>query len=408
MLTECTLRPSGTFLILASCLACLVSSDSLAAESDNPVGEAQQQVKSIVPQVMSEMRHGAFEGAWQDYLQAFKLALSHTEIAETFMIQCFAHSCPSLGEVGWLVGKPASEAAIFEGTFASEDKDAQGEVWKEYLRNLSRSDYLEEVPRFAAEPPERVKLLDSNFAHGDTRPWVSVHTDGGLPELAALISTGAVYGSLMDEQIVLERDLQYRPFGDQITNRDLEGSEYLVQQTVMSGVRVGEYGVGTIPVSVIDNDDPPRAPLTIGMHPLLRYGSVCFDWSGRTLHLGELGPCSKASGLSLRVELDVWNLIPTKRIDRTSNRSVVVTFDTGSTHNRCKASLSDALAGNALELDREGLISASCVNGTRPIREGFPIDMVIGMEALGEFAAFGWELDPLRLYLVANKDQDGT
>ena len=53
----------------------------------------------------------------------------------------------------------------------------------------------------------------------------------------------------------------------------------------------------------------------------------------------------------------------------------------------------------------QGFLDVSCSEDSSPIREGYPFDMVIGMETLGKFAAFGWQLNPLRLYFVPRENE---
>ena len=80
---------------------------------------------------------------------------------------------------------------------------------------------------------------------------------------------------------------------------------------------------------------------------------------------------------------------------------VTALLDTGARELSCTASLAKRLQGIPLRLGGHATVEASCdPNSDRLPDDGDARDMVLGMEWLSRFEAFGWELAPFRLYFV--------
>ena len=139
------------------------------------------------------------------------------------------------------------------------------------------------------------------------------------------------------------------------------------------------------------------------MHPLLRYKAVCFSWASSTLYLGSLRSCRggetpfKAtlhSPTSVRIRPYVW-------ATDGDGESLPILVDTGARRDNCKASLTQRQSGHPLRFGQHPNLETRCNKDNPPVPlTGFDFSAMIGMETLMKFSAFGWELNPFRMYFV--------
>ena len=385
-------------------LLCLQVAAHSFAESTSSPTDSKQDVRSRAQTIVSATRIGNFEKAWEEYLQALDLALVDTSVAWTFSQSCRGQWCQSLGSLGGLRGKAVSDLPSVERAFARQDERTR-EHWQNYLQRFMQPEYLNGSPRPSTLVPQRIPLIRAGGDSEDSRAWTYVRDEVGERSQAAIIGTGAVYDSVIEEHVADALGVNSQVLGQQFVSRDFEGSESRARWAVLRGLKWGGLHGEPLPVSLVSEADRRRvAQVVLGMHPLLRYSAVCFHWEENVLHLGELGPCSGTDRAALSAELHPQGLVPTKRVSKNTRESVLVVFDTGSSANHCKLSLADSLAGASIELAPASKVRVSCNPDAAVVREGYPFDMVIGMETLGRFAAFGWELNPFRLYFVPDAE----
>ena len=120
----------------------------------------------------------------------------------------------------------------------------------------------------------------------------------------------------------------------------------------------------------------------------------------RRLHLGRRGPCADGR-ISLAARLDPDDGQPTIVVAGPDGEPVTALLDTGARQSRCTASLAERLRDIPLRLGGHATVEAGCApDGDRLPDHGGPHDMILGMDWLSRFEAFGWELAPFRLYFV--------
>ena len=155
----------------------------------------------------------------------------------------------------------------------------------------------------------------------------------------------------------------------------------------------------------------------VGMTVLLRHKAVCFDWAREELVLGGLGRCASGHVLEdglwlahdLRIRMDLAPPHVELPLERLAMRGVV---DTGDDRTRCSKVFLKLNGGPRFAFGEHPDLVGTCVHdegrdvppSEDPNTIVEPKPMLIGMDTLRQFDAFGWRLRPLRLYFLPPKD----
>lgn len=144
----------------------------------------------------------------------------------------------------------------------------------------------------------------------------------------------------------------------------------------------------------------------IGMNFLLQYDQVCFHWDGSELYLGDLGPCEGGmtpyrSWLSGDLGIAINARIP-------SNDYVEVKVDTGATETFCSQWLMERVSKHkTFGFGSNEALKGKCTYDPEVLFEdqesgedSRSYHILLGMDTLSQFAAFGWRLNPLRIYFA--------
>ena len=161
---------------------------------------------------------------------------------------------------------------------------------------------------------------------------------------------------------------------------------------------------------ILDYGTPESDYDIVGMSILLQHPAVCFSWQDSLLYLGDLGPCSQGvspyrakfvGGHVVAVELvpertehpvspgrsAVASDAPSPR---TEDETYFALLDTGIDAMKC---LADFPQVSTFRFGPHDDMTVKC-------DWDWSNYSLMGMSALSKFAAFGWELDPLRVYFV--------
>ena len=225
------------------------------------------------------------------------------------------------------------------------------------------------------------------------RPWVVAGWTGS--RFWFLINTGG-YTSQIDEELIAmltERGLPSHPVervGTTSSEVDYYGHQATVPEVVLHNLSTGSLRFE--PLSALVRHTP-----SIGMNVLLRYRAVCFSWTTRTLHLGELGPC--AHGVSpFRASLSGFT--PVLEIETPHSPRTRILVDTGSDRSACSNAMVSA-AGRRFRFGDHEDMRFSCDHDDAHFLEGLRwYDGLTGIDTLGRFKAFGWRLHPFTMYFV--------
>ena len=306
---------------------------------------------------------------------------------------CARRECPDIHRIAWLAGRSASDLAFLGGICKDIGVDACARWLAHHRRGRA---HLGPARRPASNPAREVPLRFGGAA-GDPRPRVGIEV-GGKPT-PALLATGARTSGFRRRWANMEA-VDYDVVGDPYTETRPDGAGRRAREVVLRDVALG--GVSEPRVPAVARDDPD-AEFELGIDVLLRHGAVCFALTDRRLHLGTPGPCAGGRA-PLGARLGTAGR-PTILVAGPDGAPVTALLDTGARGTLCTPSLAGRLRGVPLRLGGDAAVEAGCgPDGDRRLDEGDARDMVLGMEWLSRFEAFGWELAPFRLYFVPAAD----
>ena len=388
--------------------------------------------EDLLSQVIATYRIGDLDAAWDHYMAFFRHP-DRNELDYREFVDCFfLEQCPDIGVLGQIIGKPRAEPANIE-TFCPrlrrdpEDKKfmTTAERRKMYDRVVANGlrdtcpawaarqrSQLNESPALATAVPESLPLTWYEPQGGGYIPAIDILA-GDEPQ-RAIVDTGSSSSTLIMplEEAARRADLALSDMGQRAT-----GIHAVFSLTIakLDELRFGGILHRQVRVDVEDThqrntDHPfPYASL-VGMNVLLRHKAVCFAWDEQRLYLGALGPCAGGEE-----PYDAWltgSLIIHIAIPARDATRFPAMFDTGALHANCSR---DFLAANASELafsfgDHPSL-EGECVIDESVLFPGLDwgYDQVsIRMNTLLQFQAFGWQLNPLRVFFVPRNTNRAT
>ena len=355
-------------------------------------------MEKLLAEAVRASSDGDFETAWTSHRRAWQIAVASREAGDAMQGFCERHDCPRIRKTAWLLGKPSSELGFLarDCRGRESESDACGR-WFDGLHRVRA--HLGPDRRAPGHPPHELGMRFIHLKSGDLRPW-TVAAVGGKT-VWAILDTGAPL-TVMGRDWANLQGLHYAVVGDPYTQRMWDGVELRQRLVVLRDVELGSVTEERMLAAAPDGAS--WSFLALGMDVLLRHGSACFAWSDSTLHLGRMGPCE--GGLTpFGARLDPTSMKLVMLVPATEGTSISVVVDTAARDNHCKRSLAERLRGRALAFGDHPALQAACGPDGKwpPKHEDNPHAMTIGMETLSKFEAFGWELDPFRMYFVPRR-----
>ena len=380
-------------------LAAIAHLRVLAADG---VAEEDRLWEAIEPQlaaVLGSAREGDFDEAWSSYRRAFELAGSSELLAMRRAAYCRRERCPKIWDLARILGKPRSDLEFLHG-ICPDMSDHRCRRWVASLREGAA--YLGD--KAAGRPIAQEVELRLFFAeNGDPRPWTVVEV--GDEAVWAMIDTGG-YTVDLGEDWAREAGVDFRPVGDSFHALDTDSVHRRRRNGALPNFRWGALQLRNVTAQILK---PPTVDVSFGMNILLRYGAVCFSWpkttSGNgTLHLGTLGPCRHGE-TAARSFLSPFTGQPNVEVMRDHGSPLEVLVDTGAIDTDCKKEFMARNGDRPIRFGAHPALSARCrLDSPYPILPHLPWPVAIGMDTLLKFEAFGWELDPFRMYFVPADD----
>ena len=390
------------FLILIS--MSLFPLERAQAEKDERLSELELAVASVI----SASEKGDFESALDSYRRGYQLAFSaHAE--EEFWKLCSLKCPPYIGQLGWLVGASASDFRVLKEATNEIEDDAQRDVWRDHLERFALA-HLGQPIQSSRRQENTLPLYFLDDALVDRRPWTPIRAGNSQSYVWAIIDTGRalVY---FEQHLAEKESFQYRVVRDIFSTEEWDGRPVRLRHVVVENLTLEYHFKEPLLGGMYDSKTPVglRGTMALGTLPLLRHGAVCFDWESRVLHLGYLGPCSRASRIKpFKAWLQSHSLIPHVEVRRNDGSSLIALIDTGADPNLCKTFASGEEPQTHLSFGEHPSLNAACTPGEARIIDDHVHDMVIGMETLSQFSAFGWELNPFQMYFVPKSESEAS
>lgn len=381
---------------------------------------------ALLDRVIENYQNGELERAWEAY-QAFFDDQSNRNVSVDAFGRCFfQQECPALGLLAFILGKSETDAGNFQsfcpdwehlgiGDLNADQLGASERTMKGFRDGALGGSCAEWATRQSAwfhprKPGHRlarqvVPLLQPSS--WDSRPYSEI--DIIATRVNALLDTGATatllnrrWADQFPDNIEMMRNVRMR----------FSRHEDTVALGKVDHVRLGE-AVFSHPAVIFEYsywlDSGEKASFElgniVGMNFLLQYDQVCFNWDGSELYLGDLGPCaigmtpyrSWLSGdLGIAIDASI-----------SSSEYVEVKIDTGATASFCSQWLKERNGEHKTFWFGGDALKGKCIYDPEVLfddqergEDSRSYHILLGMDTLSQFAAFGWQLNPLRVYFV--------
>ena len=356
--------------------------------------ELWEQVERLLAAGIDHASEGDFHGAWTSFRDAFERGGASELVGLRRATYCRREGCPRMPHLARLLGKPGSALGFLSGA-CPDMTDHRCRRWAASLRE-GRAYLGEEAASPAVTQELELRLWFEE--NGDPRPYAVVEIGG---EAAwAMIDTGGsrVY---LAENWVGRPGADFRPIGNGFLVLDSDGEIRGRTNGVIHGFRLGALVLDRAAAQIV----PDKAGVAFGMDILLRHDAVCFAWpvepgDAGTLHLGTLGPCRGAE-VAEQSFLSPRTGQPHLEVVMDDGTRLGALVDTGAISTHCKEAVLARHGDAGFRFGAHPALSAPrCLGDPYPIPSNYTFPIMVGMDTLLQFKAFGWELDPFRMYLL--------
>ena len=390
--------------------------------------------ESLLKQAVHAQRMGNFEASWQSLMAFFAHPGSNDVDIGAFGEYFFPPRISAVWRLGSFLGKSKAAAGDLESfcphwnkqraqvraEMAGESPEAVDTMLQEFDFIRSRAFqgscaewrrrqliFLHEQPVARPRPvPQTVSMEFEQFAEGHVLPRVEISIAG--QPVSAIADTGSSTTGVLTSDPTLLSYLSGAKFLQNTGSVTPQGTwEYTTLRA--PGIRLGNSVFREVLV-----DRPVGAPrlevgYVLGMNILLHYPSVCFDWRGSRLFLGILGPCR--DGISADNAYVTGTFVLYLAVPLQDGSVLPVLLDTGATGTECSRAFVSANDGRRMfafgpHPDQVAQCHDSFDSFFPKVGSRFH-QARFGTDTLTKFAAFGWELNPLKVYFVPKQTDDG-
>ena len=356
----------------------------------------------LLRHVHDSLADGYFESAWRG-LHALHAHPRRNELRPPLVFIYFQNT-PTVGTLAALLDKKASEA----GDYASYCPDALVNKERCSRHAAPEAAWFDEAP-VGSEIVRQTLPLKPMWIKDDS-PWALPAVTVGLPEEdIALVDTGTTVNNLTSNAWARSPDM-----GERIGTAGAGTQLGVVEAPLvrLHTLRLGEATFRRIAAHL----GVARINI-VGMTVLLRHDAVCFDWAREELVLGSLGRCAGGHVVdegvwlphNLRMRIDLAPPHVELPHERLAMQGVV---DTGDHQTRCSEMFLKLNGGPKFFIGGHPDLVGTCVHdkgrdvleSENPTHFVEPLPVLIGMDTLRRFDAFGWRLRPLRLYFLPPKE----
>ena len=348
------------------------------------------------------MADGYFESAWRG-LRALHDHPRRNELHYSLVFGYYL-AIPKVGTLAALLDKKESEA----GDYLSYCPDAvlSRETCSEH--EAPEADWFDSAPVASDVVPQTLPIEPLWIE--DDSPWPLPSVAVGLPdEDVAAVDTGATANNLTTAAWSRSLGIAER----------IGASEVTMQTGIVEAplVRIRTLRLGDATFRRVAAHLGVVSSNVVGMTVLLRYDAVCFDWVREELVLGSLGRCAGGHVLEKGVRLNHslmlnFDLLPRPPgLSPLERLTMVGTIDTGDHRTWCSENFLKLNGGARFSFGEHPDLVGKCIydehrdlpQSEDPIHVVKPKTVLVGMDTLRRFDAFGWRLRPLRLYFLPPK-----
>ena len=382
---------------------------------------------ALLEKVMEHFQNGELDPAWEAYAAFFDDPGNKSVSVKAFGRCFYEQECPALGLLAFVLGKSEADAGDYRSfcpdwngnapLVESPDGLSKDERLMWGFRNGamggSCAKWVAEnaawfVPRPSAHRRKPQVLPLVSIFPDDHRPHAKVHILG--TRTISLLDTGATMPNVNRQ--LAQQEVEKVEFIQivQVNNIRARRPEVLAR---VNRIQIGEATFPRPVVTIndmywVDSGEPVPAELknSVGMNLLLQYDKVCFDWEGSKLYLGELGPCEGGATPYRHWLTGQLGIAVHAKISQTDY--VRTGIDTGSPITYCSKWFTEQnVEREAISFGSNEALIGECTydpeiwfNNQEHGADSSSKHILLGMDTLSNFAAFGWHLDPLRVYFV--------
>lgn len=373
-----------------------------------------------IADAMRYQRSGHLEAAW-DALVEFHRHPGRNQLDIELFSECFVlPTCPRIGSLGALLGRSQRQAGnlepfcpdwsdFFAGMLESSDATERAEY--EDMMDLVRTrglggsciQWFEREGALlhanpAEQPPLNPQALPIGAMAHENGVWPTVEISIAGNTAWALADSGSSFTWLSSLDSPLVRYLD-------------DATSLTMSSTVREALRVNSVELGSHDLREVVIQLPHEPPhvdvgYVLGMNVFLKYSAVCFHWTDARLHLGETGPCT--GGALVDGARLLGNFVIVVAVPLPDGSVIDALLDTGALRTVCSETFVRLNNGvDAFRLGRHPALATECaVTEPGPAVLSGNFQILIGLDTFRRFDAFGWELNPLRVYFVPKDGGD--
>ena len=382
----------------------LGAGDAIDADGGNILSSDEQE---LLEEYYQAARNGNYPAAWSCVERMFDPA----EHSRTLRLLDHCRSdrdCPRADFIAWVLGKSKSDLLFMDWFCPEGAPEEECRYWQDW-----RSDIRVHLGETRSAPAPVVHKLGFQLPwakEGDMRPMAIVQI-GGKALWAAFDTAASRVGIPEPSARFAKTAYEWLEKPRRSGWHEVDGRYGKVGKLVLRNFHLGSVAESRVPAQSSSRNQIPFDRALLGMAIFLRYNQACFSWSEQMLHLGHLGPCAEGEtpfkgatelrrGIKPYMQFWGWKM---------GGELMRILVDTGAPRTLCMDRFVRQMGERRFRFGEHPDMEAECVEDESlvpsPNRAEVYYHALIGMDTLIKFEAFGWELNPFRMYFVPKNAQ---
>lgn len=376
--------------------------EAINADRGNILSSDEQ---TLLEEYFETARNGNYSAAWACVERMFEPAEHSRTLRLLEHCRSDWDDCPEVDFIAWVLGKSKSDLSFMDWFCPAGTSEDECQYWQDWRNDIKA--HLGDAPSPPAPMAHELGFLVPWAEAGDMRPAAIVQIAGKA--LWAVFDT-ADYRVGISEQSPFFTANAYERLWKKPSRRyhQVYGSYGKIEMLVLRDLYLGSVAEHRVPGSLTNR---PVNIATLGMPIFLRHDQACFSWSEQMLRLGHLGPCAEGEtpfkgaielrrGIQPYIQFWGWEA---------EGGLLRILVDTGAPRTLCMNRFVQQMGGRRFRFGEHSDMEAECVKDEallpNPDRTKVDYHALLGMDTLIKFEAFGWELNPFRMYFVPKNAQ---